>query len=636
MRNVPKAIIILWMTIWIILLPHGLVLAATDQIQQPEAITGWEVKWGNANDQGFISEVMGEDEIWEKQSADRGTIRSLDRTKQHAGSLWTRLKLPTLQDESSAIRFENIKGTHIVIYLEARKIYENYHYNYDNNAVFLPLSVENSGDTLYIWSQNEKGWLGIQGAVEIGPYAMLQEKYIHNGLIDVILGATFVFTSLIMVSCTFFLGQFHKGLWISLCVVMGSIGVMVITYSQFLYTFYQVYGDLYSLLFDLSMLLGMPALCYFFEQIIGPGVYGIFTKLRKIQWAYSTVAVLSLFIYVITGGQWDGLYNLFVQHVVGVVLVILLTILLVGTIAKALQRNREAILLASGFGTFSLISVLELLWYYQRNGTYHLFWWKWSMVAFVISLIAILGSRFAEKHNKVLQYSKELELFNNELQRSEKMEIISELAASVAHEVRNPLQVTRGFLQLMTEQEDNKNKGYVRIALEELDRASGIITDFLTFAKPEFDHIVSLNISNEFDHIEGILVPMANLEGGKITTDIPPNLHIRGNSSKFKQAFINIIKNSIEALQGGQGQIDIWAYSQEGKVKVHVRDNGEGMSEEALSRLGEPYFSNKIKGTGLGMMVTFRIVEAMNGQISFTSTKGVGTEAVVSFPEFIE
>ena len=633
MRDVPKAIIVLWMTVWMILwLPHGLVLAAPEEIQQPVSIKGWEVKWGNAGDQGFISEAMGKDEIWEKQSTDQ----MMDITKEPSGSLWSRLTIPFLPDGSSAIRFENIKGTHIVIYLEDRKVYENYHYNYDNNAVFLPLSADNSGNTLYVWAQNERGWVGIQGDVQVGPYSMLQEKYIHNGLIDIILGSTFVFTSLIMLSCTFFLGQFHKGLWVSLCVVMGSIGTMVITYSQFLYTFSQVYGDLYSVMFDLSMLLGMPALCYFFEQIIGPGVYGIFTKLRKIQWAYSIIAVFSLFIYVVSGGQWDLLYSLLVQHVVGIVLVILLTILLIGTIAKALQRNREAILLASGFGTFSLISVVELLWYYQRNGAYHLLWWKWSMVAFVISLIAILGSRFAEKHNKVLEYSKELELFNNELQRSEKMEIISELAASVAHEVRNPLQVTRGFLQLMTEQEDNKNKGYVRIALEELDRASGIITDFLTFAKPEFDHIISLNISDEFDHIEGILVPMANLEGGKITTDIPPNIFIRGNSSKFKQAFINIIKNSIEAFQGGQGQIDIWAYSQDGTVKVHVRDNGEGMSEEALSRLGEPYFSNKIKGTGLGMMVTFRIVEAMNGQISFKSTKGVGTEAVVSFPEFVK
>ncbi|UPK45132.1 ATP-binding protein [Paenibacillus sp. FSL K6-0108] len=633
MKNVPKAIIILWISMLNILcLPHDFVSATAGEVDRPVSITGWEVKWGNVHDQGFISEVQGSEEIWEKQGAEKLEYGSVEAP---SGSMWTRVTLPEINEDSSAIRFENIKGNHIVIYLDNRKVYENYHYNYDNNAVLLPLSSENSGGKLYVWSENEKGRLGIYGTVQVGPYATLQEKYIHNGLLDVILGATFVFTALTMLSCTFFLGKFHKGLWISLCIVMGSIGTMIITYSQFLYTFYQVYGNLYSVLFDLAMLMGMPALCYFFEQIIGPGRYGIFTKLRKFQLIYSVVAVAALMVDVISGGQWDMLYSLLVQNVIGFILVIMLSILMIGTISKALQRSREALLLATGFGTFALISVAELLWYYQRNGTYHLIWWKWSMVAFIISLIAILGSRFAEKHTKVLEYSKELELFNNELQRSEKMEIISELAASVAHEVRNPLQVTRGFLQLMTEQEDNKNKGYVRIALEELDRASGIITDFLTFAKPEFDHIVSLNIADEFNHIEGILVPMANLEGGKITTDIPPDLCIRGNSSKFKQAFINIIKNSIEALQG-QGQIDIWAYAQDGVIKIHVRDNGEGMDEEALVRLGEPYFSNKIKGTGLGMMVTFRIVEAMHGQISFTSTKGVGTEAVVSFAAFVE
>ena len=141
---------------------------------------------GNAGDQGFISEVMGQDEIWENRSAKR----IVDMTKEPAGSLWSRLTIPYLQDGSSAIRFENIKGTHIVIYLEDRKIYENYHYNYDNNAVLLPLSAENSGNTLYVWAQNERGWLGIQGDVQVGPYAMLQEKYLHNGLMDIILGST--------------------------------------------------------------------------------------------------------------------------------------------------------------------------------------------------------------------------------------------------------------------------------------------------------------------------------------------------------------------------------------------------------------------------------------------------------------
>jgi len=169
------------------------------------------------------------------------------------------------------------------------------------------------------------------------------------------------------------------------------------------------------------------------------------------------------------------------------------------------------------------------------------------------------------------------------------------------------------------------------MALEELDRASAIITDFLTFAKPEGGKVTTLNVLEEFIHIEGILIPLANLQGGKITVHIPKNLYVRGNSSKFKQAFINIIKNSIEALRG-EGDIQIWSYEENDDVVIHIKDNGEGMDEEVLARLGEPYFSNKTKGTGLGLMVTFRIIEVMNGQIHFTSKKGAGTEVVIRFP----
>ncbi|MBW4838105.1 MAG: HAMP domain-containing histidine kinase, partial [Paenibacillaceae bacterium] len=250
---------------------------------------------------------------------------------------------------------------------------------------------------------------------------------------------------------------------------------------------------------------------------------------------------------------------------------------------------------------------------------------------FLGSLIIILSRRFVANHEQVVEYSKQLEMFNNELQRSEKMEIISELAASVAHEVRNPLQVTRGFLQLLVEKQQQADKVYLSMALEELDRASGIITDFLTFAKPEGGKITELNVLDEFIHIEGILVPLANLQGGKITTHIPKDLYVRGNSSKFKQAFINIIKNSIEALRG-EGDIQIWGYEKDGHVVIHIKDNGEGMDDEVLARLGEPYFSNKTKGTGLGLMVTFRIIEVMDGEINFKSKKGAGTEAIIQFP----
>lgn len=187
---------------------------------------------------------------------------------------------------------------------------------------------------------------------------------------------------------------------------------------------------------------------------------------------------------------------------------------------------------------------------------------------------------------------------------------------------------------MAAEKLNQKEKGYMNMAIEELDRASNIITDFLTFAKPQLEHITSLNVCQELKQIEGILVPLANLQGGEITLEVPEDLYIEGNSSKFKQAFINIIKNSIEALDG-QGQIRIWAYKEKNEVWIHIRDNGEGMETKELSKLGEPYFSTKTKGTGLGLMVTFRIIEVMHGRLEFKSEKGVGTEAIVRFPAIL-
>lgn len=211
------------------------------------------------------------------------------------------------------------------------------------------------------------------------------------------------------------------------------------------------------------------------------------------------------------------------------------------------------------------------------------------------------------------------------------MEIISELAASVAHEVRNPLQVTRGFLQLLSEKASGSEAQYLSMALSELDRAANIITDFLTFAKPEFEQISILNVREEFKHIESIMLPLCHLNGGKMIMEAGEGLWVKGNSSKFKQAFINIIKNSIESL-GDEGTIHMIAYGVGPYVYIHIQDDGEGMDQEVLNRLGEPYFSNKTKGTGLGLMVTFRIIEAMAGEVRFESKKGAGTETVTTLP----
>jgi two-component system sporulation sensor kinase B len=124
----------------------------------------------------------------------------------------------------------------------------------------------------------------------------------------------------------------------------------------------------------------------------------------------------------------------------------------------------------------------------------------------------------------------------------------------------------------------------------------------LTFAKPGVDTVELFEVSGELKHVTGILVPLANLQGGAIELHLQDDLQVLGSSAKFKQAFINLIKNSIESLQD-EGLIIVTAWKTSRHIVISVQDNGEGMKVSELARLGEPYYSNKTKGTGLGLIV---------------------------------
>ncbi|WP_158594104.1 sensor histidine kinase [Cohnella faecalis] len=382
--------------------------------------------------------------------------------------------------------------------------------------------------------------------------------------------------------------------------------------------------------FDISMFVLFPALSTYIDDVF-EGRFVYFKKFRRFQTAYSAFCLAALCLYKATDGKYYALYDFFSNTILGPLILIQLIFIIVLAVRNAINGNKNAAILSVGIFLLALSGAADLTIYYLSETRYVLFLWKFGIIIMIVTLVVILARRISADYAMLVTYSKELELYNHNLQRTEKMKIISDLAASVAHEVRNPLQVTRGFLQLLSEKSDLENKNYFGMAINELDRASTIITDFLTFAKPEMETLVMLDLSEEIKKIEGIMSPLAALHGGILVIDIPENLHIYGNSSKLKQAFINIIKNSIEAI-GKDGVIGIYAYSTERDVILRISDNGEGMEEEKLASLGEPFFSTKSKGTGLGLMVTFRIIEAMKGSIEFRSTKGKGTEAIIRFP----
>jgi two-component system, sporulation sensor kinase B len=239
----------------------------------------------------------------------------------------------------------------------------------------------------------------------------------------------------------------------------------------------------------------------------------------------------------------------------------------------------------------------------------------------------------------LIEYMKESAMIRAELVNAEKMTIVSELAASVAHEVRNPLTVVRGFIQLIGSSTDMtlaKKREYMNLVLNELDRAETIISDYLGLASQQFFLNEKIDLSAILEEVTILMTSYANFKTVSIQSHIDRQLYVIGDKSKLKQVFINIIKNAIEAVPNVDGEVSIKAFNSHEVVRIKVSDNGIGMSPEQISRLGEPYYTLKENGTGLGLTVTYTIIKNHGGSIRYKSEPNKGTVAIISLPIYEE
>jgi two-component system, sporulation sensor kinase B len=222
----------------------------------------------------------------------------------------------------------------------------------------------------------------------------------------------------------------------------------------------------------------------------------------------------------------------------------------------------------------------------------------------------------------------------DEIIKAEKINVISQLAASISHEVRNPLTSTKGLIQLMNQYDfpEEKKKEFLKIAMDELDQAQKIITDFLSMAKTKQDKTDILNVAEELRYVIDVLCPYAKMNAVEIHTDfIGKNYWIDGEKQKLHQCFINLIKNCIESITD-KGTVHVKLSNLQDQVLIDIRDTGCGMTLDEVQRLGTPYYSTKDNGTGLGMMIVFNIIKSINGQLDIESKKGKGTRFFIKLP----
>jgi len=221
----------------------------------------------------------------------------------------------------------------------------------------------------------------------------------------------------------------------------------------------------------------------------------------------------------------------------------------------------------------------------------------------------------------------------HELIRMEKMNVVSQLAASVAHEIRNPMTSVRGFMQLMLKENLTKEQQmYINISIDELDRAQGIINQYLALAKPQIDHYETIDLTSVIQQTIDVMHSYATLNSIHISQQVESSLEVEGLKLEIQQLLINIIKNAIEAIKS-EGEIWIDATKNtDGFVSIRIKDNGIGMTEDQLKKIGSPYYSTKEKGTGLGLSVCYQIVKQMGGKIRIKSELKKGTCFIINLP----
>ena len=217
---------------------------------------------------------------------------------------------------------------------------------------------------------------------------------------------------------------------------------------------------------------------------------------------------------------------------------------------------------------------------------------------------------------------------------SKKLEKEKELRLSlfkITHEIKNPIAVCKGYLDMFDFNDINKSKKYVGVMKNEINRVLILLEDFLSINKIKIEKdIIDINLLLE-EMTNSFLPILKEKNIDKIFNISKDELFINADYNRLNQVFINIMKNSIEAITDN-GVISVFLVKNKDSIEIHIEDNGIGMDEEELNNIKEPFFTTKKRGTGLGVYLSRQIVEAHGGKIEYASKKYIGTKTIVILP----
>lgn len=231
----------------------------------------------------------------------------------------------------------------------------------------------------------------------------------------------------------------------------------------------------------------------------------------------------------------------------------------------------------------------------------------------------------------VIQDVTEKRMIERALVESEKLAIAGQLAAGIAHEVRNPLTAIKGLSQLFGEWLPDDKRHLAQVMVGEIDRINSVIGQLLLSTKPHEMTLSTVSLAHSIQDVLRLLTPETHKAGITVNVAIPAQTQVLGDLHQLKQVWMNLLLNAMEAMPGG-GQITIAADTCSDRVSVSFRDEGAGISSEHLTQLGQPFYTTKERGTGLGLLVCRNILDNHSGAMEIESEVGQGTTVTVYLP----
>lgn len=219
----------------------------------------------------------------------------------------------------------------------------------------------------------------------------------------------------------------------------------------------------------------------------------------------------------------------------------------------------------------------------------------------------------------------------NELQ---KLELVGTLAASTAHEIRNPLTGIKGLVQLLSEKYTNStDQYYFSVINDEINRINEIVSEFLILGKPTAQKNEIMDLKQIIKTLDPLIRSEALMNRISYQCELPNQpIYVIGTNDQMKQVILNITKNAFESMEAG-GSLTIKLSAKNSKCQIKIIDTGMGISEQAIKKIFQPFYTSKDMGTGLGLVVCRRIIESFGGEIFITSKENYGTQVDIFLPK---